>query len=113
MSPVEYENNSTPGRDRRFKMMFEYAQRLFADPEISSVNTYYAYVLNSIFEDNYRDANVTEWCPISYYTGPTEDVITLHSIWKSFLTNSLISDPNANVRQRWGFEPYAPVCKQY
>jgi hypothetical protein len=112
-SASEYENYSTPGRDHKLKMMFDYAQRVHSDPDFKRNYTFYSEVLDSIFDSRVSVERTLAWCPMNRYTGFADPLISLRDIYQSIQSNSLVSDPNANAKQRWGLEPYTPVCKQY
>ncbi|MFZ3231893.1 MAG: hypothetical protein WA160_16925 [Pseudobdellovibrio sp.] len=111
---AEYDSESTPSRDRKLKLMYEYAEQLTKDPEFKQSVAMYKAGLEYIFDGQPELGNndLLSWCsthpPYIYLKN-----FTLKNIWLAIKAGTLISDPNAPLEQRWGLEPYTASCKTY
>ena len=44
---------------------------------------------------------------------PRKSILRLSEIFKALTDDKIVSDPNANIAQRWGLEPYTAQCPIY
>lgn len=105
----EYENESTPSRDKRIVMMYNQLEKTFKATDLSTADGYFE-VAKFVFNESIPGHVVEKWCPIST-SNPGSEKINLRTVYLAIRDNKLISDPHANFEQRWGFEDYSPVCR--
>jgi hypothetical protein len=106
-SKYEYSDYSTPNRDAKMVLLYKYALNIYNDPyfkkEMSADNQN---KIISLFESQRNQ----DWCPLKLKSNLQ---VSLSDVWKGLYENKLVSDPNANEKQRWGFEDFQPLCPQY
>lgn len=119
MTPAEYYDYSTDGRDARLKSYFEYVKGLIGTATWSDADwrksTYrHEYYLKPYAEAIFRiedgdasrkskrtitDGDLIAWCGVEYKPGTR---ISLREIWRSILDKTLSPDPNDSLERRWG-----------
>lgn len=110
---TDYENESTPNRDLRIKMIYDYMKTLTLHPEFhQSLSPYYPTVKSIFNGSNLDDFSTLNWCSINKYTLVSQ-IINLKTVYWAINSNKLISDPNASLDARWGLEEHTPTCPQY
>lgn len=113
---AEYDEYSTPIRDKRLFSYFSYLNRL---PETSGYVEYQGEMKDMIDQITGRmrtekmESRVLEWCDINKQSGGPGRPMSLSELHDIVMAGKLISDPHANRLQRWGLESFAPFCKQY
>jgi hypothetical protein len=111
LNPKEYDAESTPSRDKKIKMIYAQLKNLY-DLNETDFSSGYTVLLNEIYDENSSSEKILAWCPFSTY-GDIGVEISLRDVWEAIQKNKLISDPNANMKQRWGLQDYAPICPTY
>lgn len=108
-SNTQYDLYSTPSRDGKLTSMLRYTLNLLKDgPTWEKLSAQNKAKYNSMFLGSATKSD--NWCPIE--TKSKLD-LKMNEIAKAALGQRLVSDPNANERQRWGLEPYQAKCPQY
>lgn len=106
---ADYENESTPSRDKRIVMMYQQLNSVYRSINEKPNDGYYN-VADYIFSENSQShPSMEKWCPISTHNEGSEK-INLRSVWQAIERNQFVSDPHANFLQRWGFEDYEVKC---
>lgn len=114
MTPKEYDAESTPSRDKKIMHFYDYLANIYLDvPAEELQNSSYYNLFLGIFTDEPTNVKaVKDWCNFQRFDSTLES-LSLRSVFKSIQSGSFISDPNVNRAQRWGMEPYNPVCPRY
>ncbi|MBK9323536.1 MAG: hypothetical protein IPM97_11445 [Bdellovibrionaceae bacterium] len=112
----EYDNYSTPTRDKR---LINYFESLHLLPDTPGYNEYRGEMKEMIDQIIGRTQNektenrLLEWCDINKQVGGPGRPMSLTELHDLALSGRLVSDPHANTLQRWGLEPFTPTCQQY
>lgn len=113
----DYDQYSTPSRDARMLGLFQEVQKLMNNEAWSAENTEIRFMIEAIFskddseETNKWSERLLNWCRVDRADGGPKTPYSLKDLYWALKTNGATSDPNGNLRQRWGLEPYTPVCK--
>lgn len=107
LSNSEYSDHSTPNRDAKLLLIYNYAFNIYSDRFFrNEMSVDRLKKMTSIFVT----AQNQNWCPLKLKSNLN---LNFDDVWLALLNSKLISDPNANEKQRWGLEDYNPSCPQY
>jgi hypothetical protein len=106
MNRSEFDDLSTPSRDRQLLDAFKDLEKAFKKTRIQSNET--EELVAALFSsDASTDELVLNACPIVYRKS---NPISLRELRRRLMTSGLSSNPNDNLEQRWG-EDFAPSDK--
>ena len=118
MNRREYDNFSTPSRDRRLKAFFNAVKNHYernAKYKPWTQPQRWAKTLFSTKEPRSRDVKeLNEFCMVQMSLGE-KYFIPLRELRKNLSAGKIISDPHAPLEYRWGaqLKPYKAKCKTY
>lgn len=118
MTRAEYNNYSTPSRDRRLKAFFTAVKNHHDSNQEFKHWTQpqrWAKALFSVEEPNERElADLNSFCQVQMSFG-SEYYIPLRELRQNLSAGKVISDPHAPLEYRWGAQQssYNPECKTY
>jgi hypothetical protein len=118
MTRSEYNNYSTPSRDRRLKAFFNAVKNHYEKNNNYKKWTQPQRWAKTLFsvkqprEAELKDLN--SFCKVQMSLGE-EYFIPLRELRQNLSAGKVISDPNAPLEYRWGAQttPYKPICKTY
>jgi hypothetical protein len=118
MNAKEYDDHSTPGRDKRLTMFFDSVRHHLDrigrfDP--SSVPARWAKAVFSRDKPPKSEMDLlNKFCMVQMTLGE-EYYMTLRDLRKNVEDKLLVSDPHAPLEYRWGLvkTPYQPTCPTY
>jgi len=118
MTRREYDNYSTPSRDRRLKAFFTAVQNHYE--KNSKVKAWtqpqrWAKTLFSVTPPKAADVKeLNQFCMVQMSLGE-EYYISLRELRQNMAAGKIVSDPHAPLEFRWGAQtkPYKPNCKTY
>jgi len=119
LTAAEYDQYSTPSRDKRLKRFFLEVEKIAYQGGALKEDEVNAQILaRTIFHPELPDGlikELDEFCGLAIYPGDDKKHINLRQLWDSFKQEKIVSDPHASFEQRWGLakEKYVPVCKTY
>ncbi len=124
MNGGDYYNTSTPDRDKVLQEYFIQLKNLSLEADFvnSARDDYFHRFTDFIVGNNSQDPNsesqfaafFDQNCDLSTMgIGGPQRSMFLPELYRLSTSNHLVSDPNASLEQRWGFEAYAPTCPQY
>lgn len=108
LAAADYEDYSTFIRDSRLFEYFNFFQSLKNDQSWDDLSTLSKTKFLSVFNEslsNYECKVETTW--------PQRPVLSLFQIRKNLVENKIVSDPNADIEQRWGFKKFEPKCLNF
>jgi hypothetical protein len=117
MSAAEYEEHSTPGRDRQLWRAFEHLEKISSAPrelnEGMLFRDYADHIFSRLAEVQARelDKGLLEWCDIGSVDGGPGRAMNITELYGQLKSGRLQADPHANPRQRWGLESFTPRCR--
>ncbi|MEE9327125.1 MAG: hypothetical protein V3U71_07490 [Cocleimonas sp.] len=118
MTRTEYNNYSTPSRDRRLKAFFNAVKSHYENNKKYKHWTQPQRWAKTLFSTtNPRPAEIAElnkFCQVQMSLGE-EYYIPLRELRRNLSSGKVISDPHAPLEYRWGAQlsPYKPKCKTY
>jgi len=118
MTRQEYDNYSTPSRDRRLKAFFNAVKNHYEkDPKYKhwTQPQQWAKTLFSVKEPRPAEVKkLNEFCMVQMSFG-SKYYISLRELRQNLAAGKVISDPHAPLEYRWGAQlsPYKPSCKTY
>ncbi len=118
MTRSEYNNYSTPSRDRRLKLFFTAVKNHYERNSKYKAWTQpqrWAKALFSPTPPNKKELkDLNEFCKVQMSLGE-EYFIPLRQLRQNLSAGRVISDPHAPLEYRWGAQrsPYKPRCKTY
>ena len=118
MTKAEYNNYSTPSRDRRLKSFFTAVKNHHEKNQQYKHWTQpqrWAKALFSVTEPRPKEVeDLNSFCQVQMSFG-SEYYIPLRELRQNLSAGKVISDPHAPLEYRWGAQlsPYKPVCKAY
>lgn len=114
---AEYDEYSTPTRDRRLTEYFHQLHDLVSIPGYERHNSETKQMLEHIIAHNRTpemEERVIQWCDVNRQTGGgPQRPMSLAELHDLALNKKLVSDPHATIAQRWGLEPFVSSCPQY
>jgi hypothetical protein len=117
MNAGEYEEHSTPGRDRQLLRAFEHLEKISSEPRESTEGALFRDYADHIF-GRVPDAQAPElarrllaWCDIGTVDGGPGRAMGLTELYAQAKKGSLPADPHASPPQRWGLESFTPRCR--
>lgn len=117
MNASEYDQHSTPGRDKKLKAYFEQLFSLARHSQWNSTSGRYKdfvdLILSQDSKKNPVEYDLIQFCDVNRQVGGPGRPMSLYEVYQLIKADKLVSDPNANLRQRWGLEDYAPSCPTY
>ncbi|MBL7542672.1 MAG: hypothetical protein JNL11_02600 [Bdellovibrionaceae bacterium] len=103
-----FDDYSTYVRDKKLKSYFQEFKKMTAEQSWANTPTEIKKILLSVFLFEIPDDDcVVETSLVQ------KPYLRLADINKALDEDRLVSDPNANMLQRWGLESYAPICPIY
>ena len=118
MTRTEYNNYSTPSRDRRLKAFFNAVKNHHDKNQKYKHWTQpqrWAKTLFSVQEPSEKEvADLNSFCQVQMSFG-SEYYMPLRELRQNLSSGKVVSDPHAPLEYRWGAQrtPYNPVCKTY
>lgn len=114
---AEYDEYSTPTRDKRLREYFQQLHELTSMPGYESQSGEMKHMLDHIIgrvRTQAMEQRLIEWCDVNRQTGGgPQRPMSLAELHDLSLNGQLVSDPHATITQRWGLEPFTPSCRQY
>ncbi|HRJ51687.1 MAG TPA: hypothetical protein PLE99_02885 [Candidatus Thiothrix moscowensis] len=118
MNAREYDDHSTPGRDKRLKMFFDSIRRHLDHIGRFDPRSQPARWAKAVFSNDEPPAqemkSLNDFCMVQMTLGE-EYYMTLRELRQNVDANALVSDPNAPLPFRWGVvkEPFRAECPVY
>jgi hypothetical protein len=117
MNATDYDQHSTPGRDKKLKAYFEQLFNLVNHPEWKKIQSRYKNHVELILGTKAMDPSIEEdlikLCDVNRQVGGPGRPMSLAEVFNLLKAGRLVSDPNASLAERWGLANYAPRCPQY
>lgn len=119
LTAAEYDQYSTPSRDKRLKRFFEEVRSIaYSGGKLKEDEVNAQILARTIFHPELPEGLVEEldkFCGLAIYPGDDVKHISLRQLWQSIEAGKISSDPHANFDQRWGISPnnYVGTCKTY
>jgi len=119
LTAAEYDQYSTPSRDKRLKRFFEEVRTIaYAGGSLTEDQVNAQVLARSIFHSDLPDGILKEldnFCGLAIYPNDNSKHINLRNLWEAFEANKISSDPHAPFVNRWGLTAasYVPTCKTY
>lgn len=119
LSAAEYDEYSTPSRDKRLKRFFEEVRNIaYAGGQLEEDVVNAQVLARTIFHPELPEGLVEEldkFCGLAIYPGDEKKHINLRQLWMALNENKVSSDPHAPFEHRWGLadESYNSVCPTY
>jgi len=118
MTRAEYDNYSTPGRDKRLKSFFSSLKTHLDQSWVKDSQSRPQIMAATIFKESTPPPLQTKWlndfCPVQLSLG--EDYyFSLRELREKMQAGKVVSDPHAPLEHRWGLsdERYQPRCRTY
>lgn len=108
LSRSDYDEYSTFFRDDQLKEYFNYFRSIRSNESWPSLSSEAKEKFLSVFNQKYARAG----CLVET-TWPRQPVITLFEIREALEKGLIVSDPNADIAQRWGLKSFEPKCLRY
>jgi hypothetical protein len=117
MNRTEYEEHSTPGRDRQLTSAFEHLEKLSSEPWSYDNGTQFHEFADFIFgrlpelRADEISADFLQWCDVGSVDGGPGRSMNLAHLWSLVKRRQLQADPHGRPAQRWGLEPFTGSCR--
>ena len=118
MNAKEYDDHSTPGRDKRLKMFFDSLRAHLDRVGRFDPGSQPARWAKAVFANDQPPAsemkNLNDFCMVQMTLGE-EYYMTLRELRQNVDASSLVSDPHASLEYRWGITktPFNSGCPSY
>lgn len=103
-----FDSYSTYVRDEKLKKYFLELKKMTLSPRWAATPQTAKKNLLSVFLIDIPDDDCTVETSL-----PVKPTLRLAEIYQALETKKIVSDPNATMAQRWGLEPYKPMCRIY
>ena len=106
MSSSQVEDYSTVSRDQKLVDFFQYLRQLVGNDQYNELSPEIKDKVISVFTGEGQSG-----CLVNTFD-PRLGSIKLSDVWIKIVQKKLISSPHATIAQRWGFQPWIPICEK-